>query len=406
MSINFEELARARADDIVDLTQRLVAIRTVNYDTTNFPNGGPDGMESPGEESKVAEVIADEFRAMGIEPQFFGEHPRQDVVGVIGRQEPGYRKLLLPTHSDTVPSGEEAWTEMADPFKPVVKDGYIFGRGSFDNKGPMAATIAMARMLKQYEDQIPGAIIFAAVHDEEVGMSAGLTELVKSGSIDATDAIIPDVGEEMARVIIAEKEIMMLDVIAKGKEAHGSTPQNGINAVVALAGYMAALDNYVLRHEADPRFSDGPTINVGMLNGGSAPNTVPGSAKASLDMRYLPGRTRRQVLRELRNLRRTYEKGGATFRPVVKMHMESHSVDPDDDLVKAIVQYSGADAIGIGGRTVCGALAKAGLTAVGWGPGEDKYFHVADERIAVQQLVDFAAKGSEIAMYVAQQRVH
>jgi acetylornithine deacetylase/succinyl-diaminopimelate desuccinylase-like protein len=402
--MDFTTAAAEQEGFIVNTTQSLVRLVTVNYNP-ELVKEAPDGMMVPGEESKVVSYVEKFFEKEGIRSQKFGYYPREDIVAVIGRGEEGRKKLILPTHSDVVPSGN-GWTVTRNPFFPFVKDGYIYGRGTTDNKGQMAACMAMARMLKPYEDQIAGQVIFAMVKGEENGNDNGLLRLVKSGNISATDAIVPDVGEEMKHIISAEKEIVQIKITANGKQANSSTPKEGINAVTALGAYCYQLEKQGLDHSYDSRFSDGHTINTGILNGGSAANIVPARAEAVLDIRYLPGTSLNHIIDQLKSVAGQYEIAGIrfTYEPIV--HMPAFTVEDDVDVIQTIQKYSrGTTTKGIGVRTICGELQAAGINSVGWGPGESKYFHAANERIEIKQLVTFAGLGANIAMDLANQKV-
>lgn len=399
---------------VVDTTKELVGIRTVNYREEDFPDKGPDGMESPGEESKVVEVVARIFDAHGIPYEVHGDAPRQDIVGVVGRQEEGYRRLIIPTHSDVVPAGK-GWTEISDPFTAELKDGYLIGRGVMDNKGPMAAALAQAIVLKKHEDKLPGAVLFAMVQDEEVGQSKGLKDLVLSGKINATDAIVPDVGENLAYIVSAEKGVLHLNVTVKGKQGHGSMPHLGLNAINGLAEYVRILEPYTAtpprgsflgqRYSLDQRFEEGVTVNVGTFSGGDAVNMVAAEAKAGLDIRFVPELEGEQVMKLLYGAAESLKARGYEVEFQVNADMLPHSVPDDAAVIQAIQKYADAPTKGIGGRTVCGPLQAGGVTSVGWGPGDEEYFHVADERIAVKALTDFGKIGAEVGRHVAQQRV-
>jgi acetylornithine deacetylase/succinyl-diaminopimelate desuccinylase-like protein len=330
-------------------------------------------MESPGEEYKVVEEVASIFDAHNIPYQIFGEAPRQDIVGVIGKGEKGYRRLIIPTHSDVVPAGK-GWTEISDPFTAELKDGDLIGRGVIDNKGPMAAALAQAIILKQHEEQLPGAVLFAMVHDEEVGDSKGLRDLVSSGTLEATDAIVPDVGENLESIVSAEKGLLHVDVIVKGRQGHGSMPHVGLNAINGLAEYIGMLEPYTAtpprgtflgqKYSLDQRFEDGITVNVGMISGGDAVNMVAAEAKASFDIRFVPELQGEQVLELLRGAAGSLKARGYEIDFQVNANMAPHSVPDDAAVIQAIQKYANVPTKGIGGRTVCGPLQEAGVTSI------------------------------------------
>src|SRR5262245_43466901 len=286
----FQEEARRLRPFLVDLALAICRERTVNYNPDDFPGGGPDGMEAPGQESRVCRVLGRELDRLGVK---FATHAkvagRDSLLATVGRGEPGYRHLLVLLHTDTVPSGSPSDWKFK-PFEPFEKDGNLYGRGVLDDKGPLAASFAALRLLKEHENEMPGAFTFGAVADEEVGIGVGLPYLIEQGLIRCTDAVIPDIAGNMKEINVAEKGRVVLRLVARGRQAHAMDPSRGINAVVALGRVLVAIEGMRLEHATHPVLG-GPTINVALMRGGVAPNVVPADAEATLDIRYVPGQT-------------------------------------------------------------------------------------------------------------------
>src|SRR6185295_10950576 len=121
-----------------------------------------------------------------------------------------------------------------------------------DDKGPLAASFAALRLLKEREDRIPGAFTFGAVADEEVGIGVGLPYLIESGLIDCTDAVIPDIAGNMKEINIAEKGRVLLKIETHGRQAHAMEPAKGVNAILALSRALLAVERMTLEHRAHP----------------------------------------------------------------------------------------------------------------------------------------------------------
>src|SRR6516225_8856690 len=248
---------------IVDLTLRISRERTVDYFLEDFPGGGPDGMESPGEEGKVVKILEPELAAHSIAATTHAKvGGRENLLARVGKAKPGYRKLLVLLHTDVVPSGDPSAWKFA-PFEPFEKDGKLYGRGVLDDKGPLASAFATLLILKKYEQFIDGEFIFGAVGDEEVGIGVGIEHLLERKLIDCTDAIIPDIAGDMREINVAEKGRVLLKVGAHGKQAHAMNPSKGVNAIHAMSRFLLSLEGLKLRHKTHPILG-GPSINTGL----------------------------------------------------------------------------------------------------------------------------------------------
>jgi len=381
------------ADDMGRMLSAFVAERTINVVTdrlADFPF-----LKCRGEEYRVAEQVKEEFRRSGIP---FAEHARRperpNVIGSLGRDETGVR-LLLAAHMDIVPAGE-GWA--TDPYRLTIRDGVAYGRGVLDNKGPLAAIIMAGRILREIcgDNGLPGQLLLAALADEEAtdpdGIDYGIEFLLTENRIRPSHAIIPDIGGDMRQIDVAEKGQAILKITALGRQAHGSTPELGINAIYRMAALLRELEKLVLDYTPHAVLGI-PTINLGEIHGGAAPNIVPGECTIYVDIRTVPGLTRSSLEQQLHQCLAQTE---GTFRMETLSWSEPHQLDPDNDLVRAIQSNTlnllgiRPEPFGMGGGTFAKTLNLAGIAAVGWGPGSEDAFHVSNEWIAMRQLVDFA----------------
>jgi succinyl-diaminopimelate desuccinylase len=403
----FQEEARALRPFLVDLALRVCRERTVNYNPADFPGGGPDGMEAPGQESRVCRVLAGELDGLGIPYATHAKVPGRDsLLATVGRGEPGYRHLLVLLHTDTVPSGSPSdWR--FEPFAPFEKDGTLFGRGVLDDKGPLAASFAALRLLKRHQAAMPGAFTFGAVADEEVGIGVGLPYLIEKGLIHCTDAVIPDIAGNMKEINVAEKGRVALRLRARGRQAHAMDPSKGINAIQALGRVLVAIDGLRLEHATHPILG-GPTINVALVRGGVAPNVVPADAEATLDIRYVPGQTGAGIRAEIQALADgvlATAASGATVSATIVQDALPCQVSPDAPIVKRLLRHApDAKVIGSGGGTFAKDLVLMGVDAVGWAPGDEATYHQPNEEIAIDQLVVFAGRLAALAFEIASER--
>jgi succinyl-diaminopimelate desuccinylase len=401
------EAARALRPFIVDLTLRVCRARTVNYMPDDFPGGGPDDMPEPGMESRVTSILAEECRRLEIP---FTTHAkvegRESLLATVGQRRPGYRRMLVLLHTDVVPAGSPTvWKR--PPFEPSEEGGKLYGRGVLDDKGPLAASFAALRLLKEREDRIPGAFTFGAVADEEVGIGVGLPFLIASGLIDCTDAVIPDIAGNMKEINIAEKGRVLLRLATRGKQAHAMEPAKGVNAILALSRALLAVEKMTLEHRPHPLLG-APTINPGLVRGGVAPNAVPADAQAVLDIRYLPGQTAEGVRAEVAAVatRAIADLPGSSVEVEIVNDSLPCEVSPEASIVRRLRQHApDAKITGSGGGTFAKDLVLMGVDAVGWSCGDEETYHQPNEEIEVEQLVTFAGRLAALGLEIASEKV-
>ena len=394
----FEEHAGELRAEMIRITTEMVAKRTVN--PGKAAAGDYDYLEVTGQETKAAKVAARYFEAWGIPTTLHEAEPlRGNLLARIGSGQP---ELALGLHLDTVPPGD-GWD--TDPFTVIEKDGELFGRGVLDNLGPLASSMIGMKVLKEIGAPLKGTLTIVALAGEEFHEAdepdPGFEFMIKGGYLKPDFAIIPDIGENMERIDVAEKGRMLLSITTHGKQSHGSTPELGINAANMMARCLAAVEDLGLPHEVHPILG-GPSKNLGVLKSGSAANIVPSVAKAEVDVRFVHGQTP-DGIRDLVDATcveaiTSYAADDSTARVevVIDSYSVPHEVDPNNDLVKAIQANGPAvlgfkpEPFGIGGGTFAKSFNLAGITAVGFGPGDDDQFHVPNERIKVDELFQFA----------------
>ncbi|MBK8904727.1 MAG: M20/M25/M40 family metallo-hydrolase [Anaerolineaceae bacterium] len=252
-------------------------------------------------EQAVAERIVAEAEVLGLNGRLIAkESLRPNALVRWGR---GPRGFALVGHLDTVAAGDASlWT--SPPFKPVVRNGRLYGRGTADNKAGLAIglyTLALLRDQGQLNaDEV--TLILAGVVDEESGASSelGVRYLLDEGHLPVHGAIYTYASDI---VCVGHRGLLRLVLDAKGTAVHSgsdawSRGEVGVNAVTGLAAILLQLEQMKLPYEPHPAFNHlGFTMTPGTLfNGGEFESTVPAVATAVIDCRLMPGQTPEMVL--------------------------------------------------------------------------------------------------------------
>lgn len=367
----------ARRTELMGILCDLIRAKTVN---------------PPGDEYLGAQVVGRYLKRWGLEYELFEKEPkRTNLVARLGTTGPA---ILVACHLDVVPAGE-GWR--TNPFNPVLNGNRVCGRGACDNKGPLAAMLLLASLLKQHESALKCQLILAAVADEERGSAYGMEYLLGEGILQADYAIIPDVGGSLRTIDVAEKGILFVRVISHGVQAHGSTPELGVNAVWNMVDLLNDLRDLDLTAEPHPLFTP-TTINLGTIQGGSAPNMVPASCEVQFDVRYLPTQSQEEILAKIRDRveARQSRDDKAKFDVETVTHLPPSAVNEDNPLVRTVRRCAQTvigecpEPIGLSGATVTKQLLEKGIVAIGFAPGEADQPHVANESVDLVELLDFA----------------
>ena len=271
--------------DSIELLQNLVQI----------PSPNP-----PGDTCAIADFVAREMRAIGCEVRTLAPEAKPEARNTIATLGSGAPVIMLHAHIDTVPIAKnEADKWHVDPYAGVVKDGALYGKGSIDDKAPLASMM-LAMMDAAKQRSLNGTLALVAAAEEEVGGQLGTKWLADEGRLPHCDFII--VGEQTAnKVATAHKGVMRATVHTQGKAVHATNPNRGINAIVAMSKVIAALDAYhgELAQRIHPVVGF-PTCNIGVIEGGSTANAVPDACHIKLDRRMIPREYPQAVIEELR----------------------------------------------------------------------------------------------------------
>ncbi|MFC7198307.1 M20 family metallopeptidase [Halospeciosus flavus] len=373
-----------------------------------------DTANPPGDTREIVAKIEEFLDPLPVDVEQFAVDPAKPnlLVRVPGESD---RTLLYNGHLDTVPFDDEAWAH--DPLGERVDDR-VYGRGATDMKGAVASMLFTIQAFAATDTEPPVDLLFAFVSDEEVGGDAGLPALLKNGDLNADACVIGEPTCEKGRhsVTVADRGSIWLTLEASGEGAHGSRPVLGVNAIDRLYNAVETLrerfgtqrldidpDVEPIVEESIEYYSPSmgedvardlfqyPSINLGILEGGDAINSVPQSARAEIDVRLTAGVHTPDVLAGIRECVADCE--GITIADV------SWSVGtaepPGSPLVEAVASTA-ADVTGerVFRRSATGGgdaktLRNAGVSTVEFALGTDTV-HAPDEYVPVDVLVDNA----------------
>lgn len=270
-------------NDPIELLADLVRIDSVN----------PDLVPGGAGEAAIADYCAAWFAARGFEVHRVEEHPgRPSVVG-IARGSGGGRSLMFNGHFDTVSTASYE----GDALDPVVRDGRLFGRGSFDMKGGVAAMMVAADRARRRG--LRGDILVACVADEEYA-SFGTAEVAARFTADAAIVTEPSHLE----LTVAHRGFIWFEVIVQGRAAHGSRPELGIDAIAKAGRFLVALEEYDrrLRSTSSHALLKSGSVHASLIRGGEELSSYPAECRISLERRTIPGETPASVAAELQEI--------------------------------------------------------------------------------------------------------
>jgi succinyl-diaminopimelate desuccinylase len=336
-------------------------------------------------EAAVAEVLARRFRRYGVEcrvEQWDGN--RANVLARVPSAGPR-PALLFVCHLDVVGPGEEPWGFR--PFSAAEADGKIFGRGTVDMKGGIAAVAAAICETVEARTDLQGDILLAATAGEDTD-SIGVQRFMRD-----RDRLPPLAGVVVPEptdftVVTAHRGLCWLKITTRGKAVHSSMPERGVNAIGLMRHVLNELERYQIPFAPHPLLGKS-SLSVNVIYGGEVMNMVPDRCELGLDIRTLPGQ-------DGDALRYDFERLLARLKAKVP-HFESELVtermvgaletDPECEFVRTFCSAVGVDLTNIIGFTTDAPyLQPLGVPIVIYGPGNPKLCHQVDEHLALDDL--------------------
>ena len=377
--------------DAVQLTKEMVKIKSYSF------------MEN--QEEEISKYILDFFTENGITSYRTEIVPgRYNTFAILkGEDSENNPSLLLTGHMDTVPAYDfkEAFTAREDA-------DYLYGRGSCDMKGALAAMMCAMVNIKESGTKLKGDLIFCGVADEEEA-GIGTESLIKTGP-EATYAVIGE--PTKLEIALGHKGLEWIEISFKGKKVHGGAQKDGVNAIMMAGRFLHKLETEYLpklEKRTHPVLGTA-TLNIGTITGGDQPSTVADKCSIRLDRRCLTDETIAQVYEELQAIcDELYEedpKFEAEIRDVFNGETMPHipfCTDENSPLVKAAENALGRE--GMTPVLTCfpawsdagfmNALTKSECIVLG--PGDLSVAHSIHEKISKRQLLSAVSVYEEMA---------
>ncbi|HSR70089.1 MAG TPA: ArgE/DapE family deacylase [Acidobacteriota bacterium] len=286
---------------LVETLQGLVRIDSVN----------PGLVEGAAGEAEIARYTASRLGQLGLQVQLHEPVPGRVSVTGLWPGSGGGRSLMLNAHYDTV--GVEG---MEEPFSGRIEEGRLLGRGAYDMKAGLAASMAAVKALMEAGFKPSGDIVLAAVADEEHA-SLGTSDLLKRFTVDA--AIVTEPSQ--LEICTAHKGFIWLEVETRGRAYHGSRFDKGIDANMRMGRFLHQLETLErdLRARPPHPLLGPPSLHAAQIQGGTSPSVYAASCRLTIERRTLPGEGADQVEEEIRSILRRLEAEDESFRASLRI---------------------------------------------------------------------------------------
>jgi len=359
------------ADSTIQFLRDLIAINSVN----------PSLVHEAAGENEIATAIAAKLRAGSVDVKIEQVVPdRANVFGVLEGKQEG-RSLMWCGHMDTV-----GVAGMESPFDPIEKEGRIYGRGSQDMKGGLAAMIGAILDLSKNGGLPAGRLILAAVVDEEYA-SIGAEALVRTWKADA--AVVGEPTD--MKIAVGHKGFQWVEVMTEGIAAHGSRPADGRDAIVRMGRVLSRLERLDRELQSRPPHPVHGTasLHASLIAGGGELSTYPDQCTLEMERRTIEGEAGQCALEEVQNIIRDLQREDREFRASARfLFSRAPYLTPADHVLPRMMESAltktGTQPVrgGMSFWTDAGILGEAGIPSVVFGPGGAGLHSVSEYVIA------------------------
>ena len=390
IDLNSDIKSKIKEEEITNLAQELIKI----------PSDETAG------EKEVCEYLESFLKSLGMKVRLQEVLPnRPNIIAEVIGDEVG-KSIMFNGHVDTVPIGDiKKWS--MDPYSAIIKDNKLFGRGSTDMKGSIASMIIAMKFIMNNVKKFNGKIIFTGVMAEE---TTGLgTQKIVEENIKADMALVGEPSDE--KIYRAHKGTMWFNLSTYGKLEHSSESNSeSNNAIINMMKLIMEINEISKELETiENNLVGHPSINVGLIDGGTKQNMIADSCRISIDRRTLPEEKTDEILDKLRirldrlrslDDRLTFDLEIDTIREAVEVVESEQIVQEVKNALNKVINKNPTIS-GMKATTDMSILVNQGnIPSVIYGPGFIKQAHTVDEFIEVKRLVESSQVYTEILLNV------
>lgn len=339
--------------------------------------------------AEIISYLQDRCEARGLITQRFVHIDEHGVekINLVARARAGHSptdtiELTLVGHTDTVPY-DPNWTEA---LRLKERDGKLFGRGACDTKAFIAAALTALESVDVVKLRKPLALVFTA--DEEIGC-LGAKRLAEAKPFTVKYAIV---GEPTSlQPMSAGKGYCLAQVTVRGREAHSAYPQLGASAIFRAARLIEKIETIAEKVKSDHHEGFEPpytTVNIGVINGGSAKNIIPGECRFTLEWRTIPDQHADHFLNQVHDAVEDLRKEDSDFACEIDADRadDSFETHAGSDLVQFLESASGKGSGTVAFGTEAPSMIALGAEAVVFGPGDIRVAHRTGEFVPGDEL--------------------
>lgn len=388
-------LQNINTEEAIELTRELIRIASPN---------------PPGDNRHIAEFLVKTLMKKGFHSTLSQKEETQVNVVARVKGKGGGRSLLLNGHMDTVPIGDQnKWT--VDPLGGECRNGRIYGRGSTDCKSGIAAMIIAAEAIWKADIELRGDIILALVAGEESLSENGTGYLLNEGLISADSVIVTEpttlpseyLSDQPLQIFTASRGMVWLEITVEGKAVHAKIAPQGVNAIEKMSTIVLALQH--MSSNLHHPLCGSPTINVGIIHGGTSPNIVPDHCQIILDRDMVPGEDPMKVTEQIQRVLHKLQEEDNSLKATMKIISIEDPVEISQDEQIVRVLNEGIKALfsveakigGMIGANDSRFFIKRGIPTVICGPGITTQSHQIDEYVETRSVFN-AAKAYALTM--------
>lgn len=379
-----EEHIKIDKNETITVLKKLVSINSVNPD-----------IESGNSEIEVSNFIVEYLKKAGLEVHTQNvKDGRFNVVGIL--KGSGEKKgLMFNGHADTV--GIRNMT--IDPLKPVIDNDKLYGRGACDMKAGIAAMMVVLKTFADSKSMLKGDLTLSTVPGEEFD-NVGARKLVEGFSFSKPlGAII--VGEPTGlQLAIKHKGFINIEIETKGKAAHGSVPEKGIDAIEKMAKIVVKLDEMkTTAAKKNNELLGQPKIHTSTIQGGREWSVIPDQCILKIEVRTIPEYKTEDAMKDLHKIIAELSSKDPNLKASTNIFLDGEPLDtsPNEPIVKSLAQVyeklkgTKLPVIGVPYGTEAPIFAKGfkAPTCV-MGPGDIKQAHTSDEYVNTEEVIDAA----------------